>query len=62
MRHSVELSTLVARHLQGKKAMTESDIFKAVIDFNHFILKMREGESTIHNAMDKLDNDNKRRA
>ena len=48
MSNSVELSDLVARHLQGKVDVG------VIIEFNQLILKMRKGESTIHGAIDKF--------
>lgn len=54
MSHSTELSDLVARHLQGKVSLNEKQIREATIELNQLVLKIREGESTIHGAIDKF--------
>lgn len=53
MRQSAELSNLVAKHLQGQVPPS------VVNEFNKLIVKMRKDESTIENAIDKLDESHK---
>jgi rRNA-processing protein FCF1 len=49
MRQSTELSNLVAKHLQGQVPPT------VVNEFNKLIVKMRKDESTIADAVEKLE-------
>ena len=49
MRQSTELSNLVAKHLQGQVPPS------VVNEFNKLIVKMRKDESTIADAVEKLE-------